>query len=120
MAATEDRAEAGTENVSVAHRVLAWLQVGYPEGIPRQDRFPLVALLGRRLTESQTREVVAELTAPGPWPSRGDEPIDQSEIERLIRRQLSEAPPAADVSRVSARLAAGGWPLADPSGDDRT
>ncbi|MGI3782656.1 MAG: DUF3349 domain-containing protein, partial [Janthinobacterium lividum] len=41
---------------NVATRVLNWLEAGYPEGIPRQDRFPLIALLGRRLTEEQTRQ----------------------------------------------------------------
>ena len=33
---------------SVVVRVLHWLEAGYPEGVPRSDRFPLVALLRRR------------------------------------------------------------------------
>ena len=102
-----------TGQPNVALRVLRWLEAGYPDGIPRQDRFPLIALLRRRLTDEQTREIVRDLTAPGALETRGDDPITQEEIEQLIARQLSESPTPEDVSRVSARLAAGGWPLAD-------
>ena len=102
-----------TDQRNVAVRVLNWLEAGYPDGIPRQDRFPLVALLRRRLSDDQTREIVHDLTAPGALETRGDDGITQDEIEDLIQRQLRESPSAEDVSRVSARLAAAGWPLAD-------
>jgi hypothetical protein len=102
-----------TDQPNVALRVLRWLEAGYPDGIPRQDRFPLIALLRRRLTDDQTREIVRDLTAPGALETRGDDPITQDEIEDLISRQLRESPLPEDVSRVSARLAAAGWPLAD-------
>jgi len=98
---------------NVAVRVMKWLEAGYPDGIPRQDRFPLIALLQRRLSDEQTREIVRDLTAPGALETRGDDPITHDEIEELIQRQLRESPSADDVSRVSARLAAAGWPLAD-------
>lgn len=96
----------------VVSRVLGWLTAGYPDGIPAQDRFAVVALLRRRLTDDQVREIVAELTAERPAPD-GDRGISQQEIEDLIHRVLQEQPSEADVHRVSARLAAGGWPLAD-------
>lgn len=102
-----------TDSPNVAKRVLNWLEAGYPDGIPRQDRFPLIALLRRRLTDDQTRTIVHDLTAPGALKTRGDDPITQDEIEELISRQLRESPSADDVSRVSARLAAAGWPLAN-------
>lgn len=98
---------------NVALRVLQWLEAGYPDGIPRQDRFPLVALLRRRLSDEQTRQITADLTAPGALETRGDDPITAAEIEALIERQLRESPSPEDVARVSARLAAAGWPLAD-------
>lgn len=109
MTATDE----STTQPNVAVRVLHWLEAGYPDGIPRQDRFPLIALLRRRLTDDQTRAIVGELTAPGALETRGDDPITQEEIEQLIQRQLLESPSAEDVSRVSGRLAAAGWPLAD-------
>jgi hypothetical protein len=103
-----------TDQNNVVVRVLSWLEAGYPDGIPRQDRFPLIALLQRRLTEEQTREIVADLTAPGALENRGDDPITAEEIEALVAGRLSESASSEDVARVSARLAAGGWPLADP------
>jgi hypothetical protein len=102
-----------TDSPNVAQRVLNWLEAGYPDGVPRQDRFPLIALLQRRLSDEQTRQIVHDLTAPGALQTRGDSDITQDEIEELIARQLRESPSAEDVSRVSARLAAAGWPLAD-------
>lgn len=107
------------ENTSVVGRVLNWLEAGYPDGVPRQDRFPLVALLKRRLTEEQTLACITDLTAPRARAQRGegpitvDDPITADEIHALVQRQLSEEPSPEDVRRVSARLAAGGWPLAD-------
>lgn len=102
-----------TGQPNVAQRVLSWLEAGYPEGVPRQDRFPLIALLQRRLSDDQTRQIVRDLTTPGALETRGVEDITQDEIEELIARHLRETPSTEDVSRVSARLAAGGWPLAD-------
>ena len=99
---------------TVINRVLNWLEVGYPDGIPRPDRFPLVALLRRRLTEEQTREVIEQLTAGTVMEGRGDDPITAEEIENLIQLHLREAPSHGEVARVSAKLAAAGWPLADP------
>ncbi len=111
--------EENTDQRNVVVRVLRWLEAGYPDGIPRQDRFPLVALLRRRLTDDQTREIVSDLTAPGALETRGDDPITSEEIEELIGRELRESPSREDVSRVSARLAAAGWPLADASDASR-
>lgn len=102
-----------TDQPNVAVRVLTWLAAGYPDGIPRQDRFPLIALLRRRLTDEQTRQIAHELTTPGALQTRGDDEITQEEIGGLIQRQVRESPSAEDVRRVSARLAAAGWPLAE-------
>ena len=112
MTTTENTTES-TDSPNVAQRVLNWLEAGYPEGVPPQDRFPLIALLQRRLTDEQTRRVVGDLTAAEALETRGDNPITSDEIEDLIARHLRETPSAEDVSRVSARLAAAGWPLAD-------
>lgn len=116
MTTTEEGVGTAGDQRNVALRVLHWLEAGYPEGIPRQDRFPLIALLSTRLDDEQTRRVVADLTAPGAVDTRGDDPITADEIERLIARQTSETPSPEDVARVSARLAAAGWPLADERG----
>ena len=106
-----------TDRTHVLGRILGWLEAGYPDGIPRQDRFPLIALLRRRLTDEQTHDVVALLTSPDHTIARGADPITVEEIEILIERVLRETPSAEDVARVSGRLAAAGWPLADPGPD---
>ncbi|GAB2576413.1 DUF3349 domain-containing protein [Microlunatus antarcticus] len=102
-----------TDQPNIAVRVLNWLEAGYPEGVPPQDRFPLIALLQRRLTDDQTRQIVHDLTSSEAQQSRGEDEITQDEIEELIQRHLRESPSSDDVTRVSARLAAAGWPLAD-------
>jgi Protein of unknown function (DUF3349) len=95
---------------SVLSRVLGWLTAGYPDGIPSTDRFAVVALLKRRLTDDQIHRIVDALTAEGAA-VRTEGYISDAEIEELTRRVLSEQPGPSDLARVSARLAAAGWPL---------
>lgn len=94
----------------VFSRALGWLTAGYPEGIPPQDRFAVVALLKRRLSDDQVKEIVAALTRGG-GPEDADRVITDAEIVTLTHRVLSEHPSEADLARVSAKLAAAGWPL---------
>ncbi|QDQ96526.1 DUF3349 domain-containing protein [Tomitella fengzijianii] len=92
--------------------VTGWLRAGYPEGVPPKDYFPLLAVLQRKLTDEEIREVVDALIADA------DTPIEVGEIEDTIARLTSENPLEDDVRRVAVRLAAGGWPLADPESID--
>ncbi len=89
--------------------VIGWLHSGYPEGVPPKDYFPLLAVLQRKLTDQEIREVVDALIADV------DTPIEIGEIEDTIILLTREMPLDDDVQRVSVRLAAGGWPLADPA-----
>ncbi|BCJ45867.1 hypothetical protein GCM10010168_57130 [Actinoplanes ianthinogenes] len=92
-------------------RAVEWLRAGYPEGVPRRDYVVLLGLLRRKLTEDEIRTIARELAAQT---QPGDGPITAADIEEMISdRMLQDATPA-DVVRVSAHLAAGGWPLADP------
>ena len=88
--------------------IIGWLRAGYPEGVPEVDYIPLFALLGSQLTDTEVGQI-------------GDELASESKPEsaRAIRRAISDVtdnakPNDADVARVRARLAAGGWPLATP------
>ncbi|WP_395308370.1 DUF3349 domain-containing protein [Mycobacterium sp. AMU20-3851] len=88
-------------------RIAAWLTAGYPEGVPGPDRVPLLALLSRRLSGEEVREVAQDLM------NRGD--FDNIDIGVLITEVTDELPREEDVERVRARLAAqGSWPLDDP------
>ncbi|WP_307828596.1 DUF3349 domain-containing protein [Antrihabitans sp. YC2-6] len=87
---------------------VGWLRAGYPNGVPREDYVALFAVLHRRLTETEVRQVVDELIA-----EREEEggQIDREEIEAAIARLAKEQPGENDVERVAAQLAAGGWPV---------
>lgn len=94
----------------VFSRVLGWLTAGYPQGIPPQDRFAVVALLKRRLSDEQIKNIVTDLTKDGSAEG-ADRVITDAEIATLTHRVLSERPSDQDLARASAKLAAAGWPL---------
>src|SRR5207344_552701 len=52
-----------TSRKSLLQRILAWLTAGYPEGVPPTERYALIALLRRTLTDDEVKEVIAILTA---------------------------------------------------------
>lgn len=87
-------------------KIVAWLNAGYPEGVPGPDRVPLLALLTRKLTSDEVKAVAQDLM------DRGE--FDHIDIGVLITEITDELPRAEDVERVRARLAAKGWPLDDP------
>jgi uncharacterized protein YcgL (UPF0745 family) len=91
-------------------KIVAWLQAGYPEGVPSPDQVPLLALLARRLTNDEVRAVARALM------DRGE--FDDIDIGVLITRITDELPREEDVERVRERLAAKGWPLDDPRDPD--
>lgn len=87
-------------------KIVAWLNAGYPEGVPGPDRVPLLALLSRRLTNDEVKAVAQELI------DRGE--FDHIDIGVLITQITDELPSEDDVDRVRTRLEAKGWPLDDP------
>jgi hypothetical protein len=91
-------------------RVIAWLRAGYPAGVPDVDYVPLFALLGYHLSNDEVTAIAAELEA-----SSG--PASADAIKKAITAVTNTKPLESDIDRVRARLAAGGWPLADLSRD---
>jgi hypothetical protein len=92
--------------------IVGWLRAGYPDGVPQQDYVPLFALLSRQLlTNAEVAQIAGEL-------ANGDDPASAQAIRDAIETVTHEKPLDADVARVSARLAAGGWPLAAPGSLD--
>ena len=88
--------------------IITWLRAGYPEGVPSVDYVPLFALLGSELTDAEVRQIGEELASAA-------DPDSAQTIRAAITDVTSEKPTDADVARVRARLAQGGWPLAKPS-----
>jgi len=84
--------------------VLDWLVAGYPTGIPPKDYIPVLALLRRRLTEDEVREVAQEIAARYPSGTSTDIAVGISKITDAL-------PSEEDVARVEARLSEQhGWP----------
>jgi hypothetical protein len=87
------------------NKVVTWLRAGYPDGVPPTDYIPLLALLSRRLSDDEVKQVAKELM------ERGD--FDNVDIGVLITQITDELPAPEDIERVRARLAVKGWPLDD-------
>jgi hypothetical protein len=92
-------------------RAVGWLRAGYPTGVPRQDYVVLLGLLQRTLTGDEVRKIAQDLADESIF---NDEPVSAEDIERMIKTSVLQPALPEDVVRVSAHLAAGGWPLADP------
>jgi hypothetical protein len=91
---------------AVLANIIGWLRAGYPEGVPQHDYFPFFALLGSQLTEDDVTAIAEELASES-------EPESAAAIQHAISAvTTNDHPDDADVARVRARLAAGGWPLA--------
>ncbi|HEX2806310.1 MAG TPA: DUF3349 domain-containing protein [Kineosporiaceae bacterium] len=92
-------------------RSLEWLRAGYPAGVPRHDYVVLLGLLRRKLTDEEVRQIAQNLADHS---QNGSDAITRQDIELMINESVLQEASDQDVARVSARLAAGGWPLADP------
>ncbi len=97
-------------------RAVGWLRAGYPTGVPRGDYVALLGVLRRKMTEEEVRSIAVDLADRSVL--AGDDPISTADIERMISAALLQEATPEDVVRVSARLAAGGWPLVDPPEED--
>lgn len=94
-------------------RAVGWLRAGYPSGVPQQDYVVLLGLLRRKLTDLEVRQISHELVSLA---VTGQE-ITTQDVEKMINDTTLDDAAPEDVARVSARLAAGGWPLADIPSD---
>ncbi len=97
----------GAADLSPIAQALRWLGAGYPDGIPAQDRVPILALLRRRLTDDEVQEVCAAVAAQ----SGADPEISLVDAQVLMMKVLGELPGDDDVERVRARLEQSGFTL---------
>ncbi|MCM6772212.1 DUF3349 domain-containing protein [Nocardia sp. CDC159] len=88
-------------------KIVDWLRAGYPHGVPESDYVPLLALLSRRLSREEVREVAAALVEQGALPA------ERAEAGVIITKLTDEMPRESDLARVRAHLVAGGWPVDD-------
>jgi hypothetical protein len=91
----------------VLSSIVDWLRAGYPEGVPDVDYVPLFALLASQLTDDEVAAIAKELESASAPQSAG---AIRAAIGSVTDGQVLDS----DVARVRARLAGGGWPLAQP------
>ncbi len=109
MGQDTDQPDAGTTSGGVLGRVVSWLRAGYPDGVPQQDYIALLGVLRRNLTGNEVEQVVQGLTDDA---ASSDTLLTRQVIEQRIADVMKGPVLDSDVVRVSARLAAAGWPLA--------
>jgi Protein of unknown function (DUF3349) len=97
---------------AVLQRVLDWLHVGYPEGIPQTDYYPLLAFLSRSLHPDEVSEVVSSLEAE----NHAGHQTTTDDVRTAIEMVTQSPAIGQDVQRVADHLRSLGWELA-PAGD---
>jgi hypothetical protein len=91
---------------SVLRSVVAFVRAGYPQGVPEHDYVPLFALLRRRLSEDEVREVADSLIAASPHPD-----VTAQVIRHAIESHIQQSALDDDVERVRRHLAEVGLDL---------
>jgi Protein of unknown function (DUF3349) len=108
-------ASAASSAANFFRSVIAWLQVGYPEGVPGPDRVALLALLRNTpLTEEEVTEVVDSID------EEELSTVDRDVIADFISDMTHYDAGRENIARVAARLAAAGWPLSGINGQSDT
>jgi len=97
-------------------RILDWLRAGYPDGIPPRDYPPVLGVLRRNLTDSDIEAISDELALQSV--SNGNATVSAEDIRLMVHDQVFQSCTPDDIQRVSAQLAAGGWPLAGELTDE--
>ena len=92
-------------------KILDWLKAGYPDGIPPNDYPPVLGVLRRHLSDEEIIQIADELALDSV--SRGVEAVTADDVRDMVRQHAFQSASEADLRRVSAQLAAAGWPLAD-------
>ena len=95
-------------NESLVSRVVGWIREGYPEGVPDHDYVALYGILQRALAPAELDRVVGELMYDA---DSGDAIVTRPVIAERIADVVKGPAAPGDIARVSARLAAAGWPL---------
>lgn len=92
-------------------KILEWLKAGYPQGIPPRDYPPVLGVLRRHLTDEEIIQIADRLALDSV--SHGVEPVTADNVRDMVRQHAFQSATDDDLRRVSALLAAAGWPLAD-------
>ena len=87
--------------------VLDLLHQCYPQGVPPNDYFPLLALLLRSLSEEEVVKAAATVLKDSDF----DTPVTEEQIREAVRQVIAKDPNPEEINQVAGRLASVGWPL---------
>ena len=81
--------------------VLDWLHKGYPEGVPRTDYYPLLALLKRSLSEDEIVQAAQSILRASDF----ETPVTEDQIREAIREVTAKDPTPEElkIGRASCR-----------------
>jgi hypothetical protein len=100
----------------IVGRIVTWLRVGYPAGVPEQDYVPLLGILRRNLTPAEVDEVVDQLVSDATQADNTGESLGPVQLRDRVEQVLLGPALPEDLVRVSTRLASAGWPLSAGDG----
>jgi uncharacterized protein (DUF2267 family) len=95
-------------NEGLVARIVGWIRAGYPDAVPQQDYVALLGILQRSLTPTELEEVVEALSSDA---ENGHAVLTPDEVRDRVEDVVKGPAMTDDLARVSARLAAVGWPL---------
>lgn len=84
----------------IVERVVEWLRIGYPEGVPSNDYVPVLALLRRRLTDDEVALVAEKLVAI----ADADREVEWGDAHDVMAKVLDGTPDESDRARVIEHL----------------
>ena len=94
---------------TVVERVVEWLRIGYPEGVPDTDYVPVLALLRRRLTDEEVTLVAEKIVEI----ADADREVELEEAHAIMGKVIDGIPDEADMDRVLEHLRANGVTIAE-------
>jgi hypothetical protein len=98
--------------LTVLQKVLDWLHASYPNGVPQQDYFPLLAFLARSLKTDEVSEVVNDLESE----RDPDHETTSDDVRAAIEAVTNSPALENDVRRIERRLRDMGWELEGTAG----
>lgn len=91
----------------ILQKVLDWLHAGYPQGVPQQDYYPLLAFLARSLKPDEVSEVVNALETE----AHAGHQTTTEDVRVAIEAVTKSPALGEDVQRIAGQLRGLGWTL---------
>lgn len=88
-------------------RIVGWLRASYPTGVPERDFQPLLALMRRRLSDTEIDELGSRLVDGGLMPA------GRVDVGVGISKVTQDLPSPQEIDRVMHHLEQGGFPVED-------